>query len=111
MSKLLDALQERFTGDRKALDNFPMVSISESIEELDYNENYAYEIKAVFGVSGTCPKNGLGRAMINVNKQLKLSIYGDLQSLILKLELALYEQGVSDNDTLSILREIQREVS
>lgn len=114
MSKVLEALEARFTGNRKALNSTPLVTVSENISEvtpLSYTDmTYEYTIQATFGAYGFCQKKDLGAMHENVYKELKVELYGSLQTRILRLERQLYEEYYMSETVRSMLRDIKTEI-
>ena len=111
MSKLLNALEARFNGDRKALISHPIAIVSEKYTDTPYdNINLGYEIEAKFLIYGSCQRKDLDLMHKNAFNQLKIEIYGDLQKRVIELERQIFDETMPSESLRGMINDIKTEI-
>lgn len=93
-SKLLDAIESRYTG-AKVVDPFPCLqSVERNIDELRYGRTfYVYDIGIRIGYRATIPNHMLGEEEHRARKALSNHIFRQVRDEVINLQMKLSESG------------------
>jgi len=112
MSKFIDSVKDRLTGQQKRAYPKPIlfspIEATFSSEHLVAENLEGYCVDVVYRQTGFCKSGDLAKVQENFIRTLRMAIYEDCLHIVLRLERASYEQ---DEDALrSAIRDLKSEV-
>jgi hypothetical protein len=91
MSKFIDQVQAKLTGQRVAL--MPELTVTEKVEDVlhDYSV-FQYDIGVEWKVRTHCDRKDVEHVVKNVVRQLREDIYGEFRRRAIEIQRAAYER-------------------